>query len=70
MRCAVCTIAESIVVSIIMAQPTDPAQDGCFLVGLQDDQPCDIGWVYDGTGFYSPNPPLEPTLTPAPEPVP
>lgn len=69
MRCAVCRIADNVVVSIIMAQPSDPAQDGCFHVGLLDDQLCDHGWIYDGTGFYNPNPP-PPDPTPDPDPVP
>jgi hypothetical protein len=60
MRCAVVNDLSLIVENMIVADPTDPAPLGCFLVALADDQMCDIGWIYDGTGFYDPNPPAEP----------
>lgn len=57
MRCAVVNDSTMVVENIIIASPEDPAPLGCFLVALAEDQPCDIGWMYDGTGFYDPNPP-------------
>ena len=43
-----------------MADPaTDPAPEGCTIVGLPDDSPVSFGWIYDpATGqFTDPNPP-------------
>ena len=59
MQCAVVQDSDNVVVNIIVADPTDPAPIGCFLVGLADGQYCGIGWIYDpGTGtFIDPNPP-------------
>jgi hypothetical protein len=45
-----------------MADPSvDPAPEGTILVGLPDDSPVNIGWIYDpATGqFTDPNPPQE-----------
>jgi hypothetical protein len=56
-RCAVCQLSDGLVVNIIMAVPSDPAQDGCQLVEVMNDQPCDIGWYWDGATFVDPNPP-------------
>lgn len=43
--CAVVRIADGVVVNRIVAEPTDPAPDGCMLVDVSD-VPCDIGWTY------------------------
>ena len=46
------------VINFIMADPSvDPAPEGTILVGLPDDSPVDIGWIYDpATGqFTDPN---------------
>lgn len=56
-RCAVCQLSDGLVVNIIVAVPSDPAQGGCQLVEVMNDQPCDIGWTWDGTAFIDPNPP-------------
>jgi len=62
MRCAVVQIFDNIVVNLIAADPSvDPAPEGTILVGLPDDSPVNIGWIYDpATGqFTDPNPPVE-----------
>lgn len=56
MRCAVID-TNGVVVNIIMAEPSDLAPLGCFLVAIPDAAFCDIGWVWDGTAFVNPNPP-------------
>lgn len=57
-RCAVCQLTDGLVVNIIVAVPSDPAQGGCQLVEIMNGQPCDIGWTWDGTEFVNPNPPV------------
>jgi len=64
MRCAVVSLATGEVLNIIVADPGDPAQDGCVLVALEDGQPCDIGWLMVGLEFVDPNPPPEPEPDP------
>lgn len=56
MRCAVVQQSDNVAVNIIIASVSDPAPDGCFLVDVENLM-CDIGWIYDGSGFYDPNPP-------------
>jgi len=57
MRCAAINNTTSIVDNIIIADPAaDPAPDGSFLVGLPDDSPVSIGWIWDGENFIDPNP--------------
>jgi hypothetical protein len=36
----------------------DPAPEGCTIIGIPDDSPVQIGWIYDpATGqFTDPNP--------------
>lgn len=67
MRCALVNQSTSIVDSIIIADPNiDPAPSGYWLIGLPNDSPVGIGWIYDpanGT-FTDPNPP------PPPDPIP
>lgn len=63
MRCAVID-ANGIIVNIIMAEPTDPAPDGCSLIGIEDGVFCDIGWSWDGASFIDPNPQvIQPDIT-------
>lgn len=62
MRCAVIQNSDNTVINLIMADPSvDPAPENTILVGLPDDSPVDIGWIYDpATGqFTDPNPPVE-----------
>jgi len=62
MRCAVVQNFDNSVVNLIMADPSvDPAPEGTILVGLPDDSPVNMGWIYDpATGqFTDPNPPQE-----------
>lgn len=56
-RCAVCQLTDGLVVNIIMADPSDPPQEGCQLIEIMNGQPCDIGWYWDGTEFINPIPP-------------
>lgn len=55
-RCAVCQLSDGLVVNIIIALPSDLPPDGCQLVEIMNDQPCDFGWFWNGTEFV---PPLE-----------
>lgn len=60
MRCALVNASTNIVESVIMADPAvDPAPEGYILIGLPDDSPVTMGWIYDpATGtFTNPNPP-------------
>mgnify|MGYP000196243915 CR=1 FL=1 len=50
-KCAVCQLSDGLVVNIIMAIPSDPAQDGCQLIEIMIGQDCDIGWFWDGEQF-------------------
>lgn len=56
-RCAVCQLVDGLVINIIMASPSDPAPDDCQLIEIMNDQPCNIGWYWDGTTFVDPNSP-------------
>lgn len=55
MRCAVVN-GNNVIENIIMAEPTDPAPHGCVLIGITDF--CDIGWIWNGSTFINPNPPV------------
>lgn len=50
-RCAVCQLADGLVINVIIALPSDLPPDDCELVEVMIGQACDIGWVYDGAGF-------------------
>lgn len=54
-RCAVIQKTNNEVVNIIIAEPTDPVAEDCFLIGLVEDQFVDIGWFYNSETktFYS-----------------
>jgi len=54
-RCAVVQSADNVVVNIIVALPSDPVPDGCFLVEVMNGQDCNMGWVYDGANFVAPS---------------
>lgn len=55
MRCALIQNSDNIVVNLIMADPSvDPAPEGTTLVGLPDDSPVSMGWIYDpATGQFT-----------------
>lgn len=53
-RCAVCQLSDGLVVNIIIAVPSEPAQDGCQLIEVMNEQFCDIGWYWTGTEFTPP----------------
>lgn len=59
-KCALVNSTTNIVENIIIADPAvDPAPSGYLLVGIPDDSPVAIGWIYDpATGtFTNPNAP-------------
>lgn len=59
-KCAMINSATNIVENVIIADPAvDPAPSGYLLVGIPDDSPVAIGWIYDpATGqFTDPNAP-------------
>ena len=58
-NCAVCQITDGLVVNIIVALPSDPAQDGCQLIEVMSGQFCDIGGYWDGVVFF---PPIDETV--------
>ena len=48
MRCALVNQDTNIVVNLIVADPAvDPAPAGCIIIGITDDSPVEIGWIYD-----------------------
>jgi len=55
MRCALINQSTNIVENIIIADPSvDPAPNGYLIIGLPEDSPVAIGWVYDqATGQFS-----------------
>lgn len=63
MRCALVESSSGLVTNLIIADPAvDSPPVGCFLVGLSDDSPVSIGWVFDGENFIDPNALPEPVL--------
>jgi hypothetical protein len=54
--CAVVQLSDSVVVNMIIAEPTDPAPEGCELILVPPGMPCSTGWVWNGTEFINPNP--------------
>jgi hypothetical protein len=42
----------SVVVNLIVAEPTDPPPEGCTLIEIPH---CDIGYVWDGVQFNPPS---------------
>lgn len=61
MRCALVNDATNIVENLIMADPAvDPAPPGYLIIGLSEDSPVGVGWIYDpATGDFSPPTPVE-----------
>jgi len=62
MKCAVVSLSDNTVINVILADPSiDTAYEGTRLVGIDDNFPVRIGWLYDpATGqFTDPNPPVE-----------
>jgi hypothetical protein len=57
MRCALINNSTGLVENVIIADPTtDPHPEGYLLMGLQDDDPVSIGWIWDGAIFVDPIP--------------
>jgi len=46
--CAIVETSTNIVLNRIVAEVTDVAPDGCFLVDI-DNFFCEIGWIYNST---------------------
>lgn len=61
MRCALVNQSTNIVENIIVADPSvDPPPSGYVIIGIPDDSPVCIGWLYDpATGQFS-DPNLQP----------
>ncbi len=57
-RCAVCQLSDGLVINIIIASIYDPAPEGCQLIEIMNEQPCDIGWFWTGTEFIPPPEPV------------
>lgn len=55
-RCAVCDLNTGEVVNIIIASPSDLAPEDCQLIEIMNEQPCDIGWFWNGADFTPPVP--------------
>lgn len=56
---AVVQISDNVVINKIVAEPTAPAYDGTYFVEILDGVMCDMGWIWDGSVFINPNPPVE-----------
>ena len=52
--CAVCQLSDGLVANVIIASPSDLAQDGCQLIEIMTGQACGIGWSWDGINFIKP----------------
>jgi hypothetical protein len=64
-RIAVVRDEDEVVVNIIVAEVSDPCQDGCYHVDV-DNTPCGIGWKFDPVVIdFLPPPEPEPTEPPA-----
>lgn len=62
MRCALVNSSTNVVENLIVADPAvDPAPVGYVIIGIPDDSPVAVGWIYDPATqtFTNPNP--EPT---------
>lgn len=55
-NCAVVRSSDNVVENKIVAEPTDLAPVGTYLVLIPDGVMCDIGWIWNGTDFIDPNP--------------
>jgi len=54
--CAVCRLNDELVINLIVAAPSDPAQDGCQLIEVMNGVTCEIGWTWNGSIFVPPAP--------------
>lgn len=54
--CAVCRLDDGLVINLIVASPSDPAQEGCQLIEVTSDMDCEIGWTWNGSIFVPPAP--------------
>lgn len=52
--CAVVQLSDNVVINKIVAEPTDLAPDGTYLVLISDGVVCDIGWTWDKQNFIPP----------------
>ena len=51
--CAVVRASDNVAINKIVADPTDPAPDGCFLIDVTN-MWMDIGWIWNGSVFVEP----------------
>lgn len=59
MRSALIENLTNTVVNVIVADPAvDAAPEDHSLILLPDDSPVSIGWLYNGSQFVDPNPPV------------
>lgn len=71
-RCALVNATSNVVENLIIADPTvDPIPSGYLLIGLPENSPVAVGWIYDPSTntFTDPNPP-PPESDPVPDPTP
>jgi hypothetical protein len=54
--CAVCRLADGLVINLIIAEPTDEPPYGCQLIEVPEGTPCDLSWTWDGTQFIDSSP--------------
>lgn len=55
-RIAVCDNTTNEVISVIIAQPSDPSYLSTYFYVLGDEEACNPGWICTGTSVYDPNP--------------
>lgn len=61
MRCALVNQSTNIVENVIVADPSvDPSPSGYVIIGIPDDSPVCIGWLYDPATEQFTNPTLTP----------
>lgn len=58
-NCAVVRLTDNIVINKIVADPADLAPDGTQLILIPEGVMCDMGWIWNGTDFINPNPPVD-----------
>lgn len=52
--CAVYRLSDGLIINCIVAEPSDPAPEGCGLAEIMNGQVCDIGWYCVDGVFHGP----------------
>jgi hypothetical protein len=62
--CAVCQLSDGLVINLIVAEPTDSAPNNCELIVSPDlsGNDANIDYIWNGTIFVNPNPPIIDTI--------